>query len=178
MARRTLRTSVFVSWAHRNEEARQKDCTRLGAWLCKRYVQRPLLPTHIFICLCKEVSFPPPLLEKLHGYLAAASGLVGAVYGADERKGLLLDERFKMDIINSGECQVEQVAGERGYGGEVTVEEDGVQNGLDDVLDAGGVGEDFEVVLGAPARLHAAAGSRRGRDSPRAGCVEGAVDRI
>jgi hypothetical protein len=48
---------------------------------------------------------------------------VCAVYGADERDGALLDERLEVDVVNGGEGEVEQVAREGGYRGEVAVEE-------------------------------------------------------
>jgi hypothetical protein len=52
---------------------------------------------------------------------------MGAFYGSDQRYGPLLNQRLEVDIVNGGERQVEQVAGQRGYRGEVPVEEYGVQ---------------------------------------------------
>jgi hypothetical protein len=53
---------------------------------------------------------------------------VCAIDGAHQGYGPLLDQRFEVDIVNGGEGEIEQVAGQGRYGGEVSVEEDGVQN--------------------------------------------------
>lgn len=103
--------------------------TSLGSWLCECNVQRPLLPANILLRPAKEVGLLPLLLEELHDKLSAAALLVCAVYGADQRNGPLLDERLEIDIVNGGKGEIEQVAGQRRYGGEVAVEEDGVQYG-------------------------------------------------
>lgn len=102
--------------------------TGFGAWLCERHVQRPLLPTDILVRLAEEICLPALLLKELHGNLAAPPGLVGAVYGPAQRMGLLLDEGFEVDIVNGRQGEVEQVAGEGRDGGEVAVEEDGVED--------------------------------------------------
>lgn len=127
----------------------------LGPGLCERHIQRPLLPADIFVCLAKEVRLPPFLLEELYRNLASASGLVRAIYGAAESMRLLLNERFQVYIVDGGEGEVEQVAGEGGDGGEVSVKEDGVQYGLDDFLYARRIREDVEIVLWTPSWFHA-----------------------
>lgn len=169
--------------------------TRLGPRLCERDVQRPLLPANILVCLAEEVRLSPLLLEKLHGYLAPPARLMGAVYGADQGERLLLNERLEVDVVDGRQGEVEQVAGQRRDGGEVAVEEDGVQDRcagsvgsggarwggsgwagrtFDDILDAGRVGEDVEIVLWPPSGFHAgicslgsATVSRRPRGAPR-----------
>jgi len=95
----------------------------LGSWLRERHVQRPLLPAHVFLGAPKEVRLLTLLLEELHDELAAPALLVCAVYCADQRYRPLLNERLEVDIVNGGEGEVEEVAGQRRYGGEVTVEE-------------------------------------------------------
>jgi hypothetical protein len=54
---------------------------------------------------------------------------VGAIDGADEGQGALVDQGLEIDVVDGGQGEVEQVAGEGGYRGEVAVEEDGVQCG-------------------------------------------------
>ena len=54
---------------------------------------------------------------------------MGAVDGADEGQGALVDQGLEIDVVDGGQGQVEQVAREGRYGGEVAVEEDGVQCG-------------------------------------------------
>lgn len=125
MARRTLRTSG-ASQQVLFSRCLGRQHTGLGPGLCKRNVQRPLLPAYILFCPAKEVGLLPLLLEELHHKLPSPSLLVCAFYSADQRNGLLLDERLEVDIVNGGEGEVEQVAGQRRYGGEVAVEEDGV----------------------------------------------------
>ena len=51
-----------------------------------------------------------------------------AVNGTLQSIRLLLDERLEVDIVNGGEGEVEQVAGEGRDGGEVAMEEDSMQN--------------------------------------------------
>jgi hypothetical protein len=101
--------------------------TSLGSWLRKRDVQRPLFPAHVLLGTPKEVSLLPLLLEELYYELTSASLLVGPFYGPDQRYGSLLDERLEVDIVNGGEGQIEQVASERRYRGEVSVEEYGME---------------------------------------------------
>jgi hypothetical protein len=98
--------------------------TSLGPWLRKRNVQRPLLPAHILFGAPEEVGLLPLLLEKLHDQLTPAALLVCAVYCAYQRYSSLLDKRLEVDIVNGGQGQVEQIAREGRYGGEVSVEED------------------------------------------------------
>jgi hypothetical protein len=97
--------------------------TSLGSGLRERHVQRPLLPAHVLFGAAKEVGLFPLLLKELHYQLAPPSLLVRAFYGPDQRHGPLLDERLEVDIVNGGEGQVEQVAREGQYRGEVAVEE-------------------------------------------------------
>jgi hypothetical protein len=97
--------------------------TSLGSRLRKRHVQRPLLPAHVLLGAAEEVRLLALLLEELHDELAAPALLVCAVYCADECDGALLDERLEVDIVDGGEGEVEQVAREGRYRGEVAVEE-------------------------------------------------------
>jgi hypothetical protein len=62
-----------------------------------------------------------------------------ALDGADEGGGALVDQRLEVDIVDGGEREVEQVARERRDGGEVAVEEDGVEDGC------GGVSRDIYI---------------------------------
>jgi len=103
--------------------------TCLGPWLGEGNVQRPLLPTNILVCLAEEVRLPPLLLKELDYNLSPSPWLVGAVYGAHQGKRLLLDERLQVDIVDGGKGQVEKVACQGRDGGEVAMEEDGVQDG-------------------------------------------------
>jgi hypothetical protein len=103
--------------------------TCLCARCRKRHIQRPLLPAHILVGLAEEIRLSPPLLEELHDQLPAASLLVCALNGADERNGALVDQRLEVDVVDGGQREVEQVPRQRGYGGKVSVEEDGVQDG-------------------------------------------------
>lgn len=50
-----------------------------------------------------------------------------AVYGAYEGYCPLLNERLEVYIVDGGEGEVEQVTCERRYGGEVSVEEYGME---------------------------------------------------
>lgn len=102
--------------------------TGLGPRRGERNVQRPLLPAHLLVGLAKEVRLPPPLLEELHDQLSTAPLLVGAFDGADQRNGPLVNQGFEVDVVDGGECEVEQVAGEGRYRGEVAVEEDCVED--------------------------------------------------
>jgi len=109
-------------------ETRRETRTSLCPRGSERDIQRPLLPAHVLVGLCEEVRLSPALFEELHDELPPAALLVGALYGAHERNGPLVDEGLEVDIVDGGQGQVEQVARERGYGGEVAVEEDGVQD--------------------------------------------------
>jgi hypothetical protein len=106
----------------------KRQHTSLGAWLCKRDVQRPLLPAYILVGPPKEVGLFPLLLEELDDELAPAPLLVRAVYSPHQGNGPLLNQRLEIDVVNGGKGEIEQVAGEGRYRGEVAVEEYGVQN--------------------------------------------------
>lgn len=102
--------------------------TRLGARCGYGHVQGPLLPTNVLVGFAKgKVRLPPALFEELDGELAALL-LVAAVYGSDQGQGALVDERLQVYVVDGGEGEVEQVAGEGGDGGEVAVEEYRVQD--------------------------------------------------
>jgi hypothetical protein len=105
---------------------RTKALTSLGPRRRKRYIQRPLLPAYILVCLAEEIGLPPLLLEKLDDELATAALLMCAFNRAHECNRSLVDEGLEVYIVDCGKCEVEKVSGERGYGGEVAVEEDGV----------------------------------------------------
>jgi hypothetical protein len=128
MARRTFSTSVLPSQYMASHNVMDWQRTSLGSWLRERNVQRPLLPAYILFRAPKEVGLFPLLLEELHYQLAPPALLVCAVDCAHQCHGPLLDERLEVDIVNGGEGQVEQVAGEGRYRGEVAVEEDCVQD--------------------------------------------------
>jgi hypothetical protein len=87
-----------------------------------------LLPANVFLCTPKKVGLLPLLLEELHDELASASLLVSAIDGTYQGYSALLDQRLKVDVVNGGEGEVEQVAGQRRYRGEVSVEEYDVQD--------------------------------------------------
>jgi hypothetical protein len=124
MARRTFSTSVCIGQYVISTQRRELAHTSLSSWLRKRNVQRPLLPAHVLFCTPKEVGLLPLLLEKLHNQLPSAALLVCAVDCAYQCYGSLLNKRLEVDIVDGGEGQVEQVASEGRYGGEVSVEED------------------------------------------------------
>lgn len=126
----------------------------LGPGLGESHVKRPLLPANVFVCLSEKVRLSPLLLEELDDNLTSSAWLVGAVYGAHKRKRLLLNKGFKVDIIDGGQRQVEQVACQGRYRGKVPVKEDGMQDCLDDILDKGSICEDVEVVLWPPSLFH------------------------
>lgn len=134
----------------------------LGAWGSECHIQSPLLPTHILVGFTKEIRLAPPLLEELHNELAPPALVVCSFYGAHKGYGALVNQSLEVDIVNSGEGKVEEVAGEWQNGGEVSVEEDGVENGFDDVFDTSQIGEDVDVVLGSSSWLHARIWSSRG----------------
>jgi hypothetical protein len=92
--------------------------------LRKRNVQRPLLPTHVLLSSAKEVGLLPLLFEELYYQLPTTSLLVCAVYRPDQCYGSLLDECLEVDIVDGGQGEVEQISRQRGYGGEVAMEED------------------------------------------------------
>ena len=91
-------------------------------------VQRPLLPAHLVLSLAKEVGLPSLLLGELHYNLTTAALLVRGLHGAHQLDRLLVDERLEVDIVDGRKGEVEQIAREGRYGGEVAVEEDGVEN--------------------------------------------------
>lgn len=107
---------------------RPRELTGFGPWLGKGDVQSPLLPANVLVCLAEEVRLSPLLLEELHHELPASSLLVCAVYRSHQGHRSLVDQRFQVHIIDGREGEVEQVAGERRDGGEVAMEEDGVQD--------------------------------------------------
>jgi hypothetical protein len=131
MARRTFSTSVPLGqlgwYTQRNTIGGQR--TSLGARLSERDVQRPLLPAHVLVGTPKEVGLFPLLLKELDDELAPAPLLVRAVYSPNQRDGPLLNQRLEVDVVNGGKGEIEQVAGEGRYRGEVPVEEYGVQDG-------------------------------------------------
>ena len=102
--------------------------TSFCSWLCQCNVQRPLLPTHILIRFTKEVSLLALLLKELHNKLPSSSLLVCAVYSSYQRYRSLVDQRFKIYVIDSREGKVEQVTGEGRNRCEIAVEEDSMQN--------------------------------------------------
>lgn len=78
-----------------------------------------------------EPCFPSALLKELHGDLAPNRVGVQVRRGidlADERDGALVNQRLEFHLVHDGKCHVEQIAGFGTDGGEVAVEEDGVQN--------------------------------------------------
>lgn len=102
--------------------------TSLGPGLGESHVKRPLLPANVFVCLSEKVRLSPLLLKELDDNLTSSAWMVGAVYGAHERKRLLLDKRLKVDIVDGGQRQVEQVACQGRYRGKVPVKENRVQD--------------------------------------------------
>lgn len=129
IARRTLRTSVKgISRLGGVGGLVGLLRTSLGPGLGESHVKRPLLPANVFVCLSEKVRLSPLLLEELDDNLTSSAWLVGAVYGAHKRKRLLLNKGFKVDIIDGGQRQVEQVACQGRYRGKVPVKEDGMQD--------------------------------------------------
>lgn len=63
---------------------------------------------------------------------------------ADEGGGALVDQGLQLRNGDVGEGEVEDFVGLGGQGGEVPVEEDGVENAADDVADRGGVSKGLE----------------------------------
>ena len=61
-----------------------------------------------------------------------------------EGGGALLNHGFELVVVDVGKGEVKDVAGPRDQGGEEAVEEDGVEDGFDDVADGSGVCEDVE----------------------------------
>ena len=53
---------------------------------------------------------------------------MGALNGSHQGNGPLVNQRLQVDIVDSRQCEVEQIAREGRYRGEVAVEEDGVQD--------------------------------------------------
>ena len=101
--------------------------TSLRPWLGERDVQRPLLPADVLVGFAKEVCLSPSLFEKLYDKLPSSSLLMCTVYRSHQCYGSLVDQRLQIHIVDRGEGEVEEVAGEGRYGGEVAVEEYGVQ---------------------------------------------------
>jgi hypothetical protein len=116
-----VRSATYVS-------LQPREHTGFRPWLGKGDIQSPLLPANLLVCLAEEVRLSPLLLEELHHKLPASSLLVCAVYRSHQGYRPLVDQRFQVHIVDGGEGEVEQVAGERRDGGEVAMEENGVQN--------------------------------------------------
>jgi hypothetical protein len=53
----------------------------------------------------------------------------GHLYSAHQRRRALVNERFEVDVVDGGQGLVEEVAGDWHDGDEVSMEEDGVENG-------------------------------------------------
>jgi hypothetical protein len=103
--------------------------TSLGAWGSKRHVEGPLLPAHVFVGFSEKVRLPAALLKELYDELTTPPLLVSALDGAHQGNGPLVDQGLEVDVVDGRQGEVEQIPGEGGDGGEVSVEEDGVQDG-------------------------------------------------
>ena len=77
--------------------------TSLGAWGGERHVQGPLLPAHVFVSFSEKVRLPPALLEELHDELATPPLLVGALDGAHQGNGSLVDQGLEVDVVDGGQ---------------------------------------------------------------------------
>lgn len=100
--------------------------TSFRSWLGEGDIQCPLLPADILVCFAKEVRLSSFLLEELHDKLSPSSLLVCAVYCADQCYRSLVNQSFQVDVVDSGQSEIEKVAGDRRYRGKVAMEEDGV----------------------------------------------------
>ena len=113
------------------------DHIALGSWRGTGDIERPGLPTDFFICTSSaaaegEIRSSPTrslLLEELDLELSATTWLSWMrFYGSDKGEGALIDKGFEIDIVDSWESEVEKVATQRENGGEVAVEENGMEN--------------------------------------------------
>ena len=132
-------------------------------------VQNPLFPTHVVLSFSKaEVRLSPLLLKEPDRQLSPRASIASittacaspvavsclTVHLSHQGRRALVDERLQVDIIDGGEGDVKEIAGEWTNGGEVPVKKDGMEEGFDDVFEGKGIREDFEDVLGGPTGFH------------------------
>jgi len=118
----------------KRREGEDHVITGLGPRRRERDLQHPHLPTHLLFGLAAaeptETATPPLLLEKLHRDLPAQAAVRGRGGRElpDQRGGARVDQGLELDVGDGGEGEVEDFDGGGADGGEVAVEEDGVED--------------------------------------------------